>query len=229
MISKDFSEFPDHRNSFFELLKAIILHCFPVMFSLESNYLELIINSIIWAFKHNQSPIAILGLETAVILFQGYEQCDLSLSESFFSRYYTRFLNELLFVLTDLEHKNGFKLQCTVLSNMLAIAEKKNIKFSKDEDSVQFLRKHLFNLLSQAFPHLQRPQIETFVIGLFDLNKDIDNFKAHVRDFLINLRELPEDDPELFAEELELEHQRKLESMTKIPGMLSQLEDEQSE
>ena len=29
MINKDFSEFPDHRVEFFNLLRAINLHCFP--------------------------------------------------------------------------------------------------------------------------------------------------------------------------------------------------------
>lgn len=29
MINKDFSEFPEHRVEFFNLLRAINLHCFP--------------------------------------------------------------------------------------------------------------------------------------------------------------------------------------------------------
>jgi exportin-1 len=33
MINKDFSEFPEHRVEFFNLLRAINLHCFPGMFS----------------------------------------------------------------------------------------------------------------------------------------------------------------------------------------------------
>lgn len=31
MINKDFSEFPEHRVEFFNLLRAINLHCFPGM------------------------------------------------------------------------------------------------------------------------------------------------------------------------------------------------------
>ena len=33
MINKDFSEFPEHRVEFFNLLRAINLHCFPGMSS----------------------------------------------------------------------------------------------------------------------------------------------------------------------------------------------------
>lgn len=32
MINKDFSEFPEHRVEFFNLLRAINLHCFPGKF-----------------------------------------------------------------------------------------------------------------------------------------------------------------------------------------------------
>lgn len=32
MINKDFSEFPEHRVEFFNLLRSINLHCFPGMF-----------------------------------------------------------------------------------------------------------------------------------------------------------------------------------------------------
>lgn len=34
MINKDFSEFPEHRVEFFNLLRAINLHCFPGMFDM---------------------------------------------------------------------------------------------------------------------------------------------------------------------------------------------------
>jgi exportin-1 len=33
MINKDFSEYPEHRVEFFNLLRAINLHCFPGMWS----------------------------------------------------------------------------------------------------------------------------------------------------------------------------------------------------
>jgi exportin-1 len=38
MINKDFSEFPEHRVEFFNLLRAINLHCFPGMSMVHSRY-----------------------------------------------------------------------------------------------------------------------------------------------------------------------------------------------
>lgn len=60
--------------------------------------------------------------------------------------------------------------------------------------------------------------------GLFDLNQDLTTFKAHLRDFLISLKEFAGDNQELYLEELELEQERKrkadMEAAMKIPGLL---------
>lgn len=46
--------------------------------------------------------------------------------------------------------------------------------------------------------------MRTFVVGLFDLNKDINSFKLHLRDFLVQLKEFSEgDNSELYLEEKE--------------------------
>ena len=46
MINKDFSEFPEHRVEFFNLLRAINLHCFPGMsFCLVFSWIELTVCS----------------------------------------------------------------------------------------------------------------------------------------------------------------------------------------
>lgn len=80
------------------------------------------------------------------------------------------------------------------------------------------------NLLRNAFPHLQLPQIETFVRGLFELSVSEETFSSHLKDFLITLREFSGDNQELFMEDLELEQERKRqaerEAALKVPGML---------
>jgi exportin-1 len=80
-------------------------------------------------------------------------------------------------------------------------------------------------------PHINlisRAQIETFVRGLFDLNQDLTTFKAHLRDFLISLKEFAGDSQELYLEELELEQERKrkadMEAAMKIPGLVKPMD-----
>ena len=57
MINKDFSEYPEHRAAIFELLRAINKRCFPALLSLSPPQFKLIIDSIVWAFKHTVRDI----------------------------------------------------------------------------------------------------------------------------------------------------------------------------
>lgn len=100
-------------------------------------------------------------------------------------------------------------------------------------DNRTFLQTHMLSLLSNAFGHLQKAQIETFVRGLFDLNQDLTTFKAHLRDFLISLKEFAGDNQELYREELELEQERKrkadMEAAMRIPGLVKPADQEASD
>lgn len=69
----------------------------------------------------------------------------------------------------------------------------------------QFVRDYLMQLLQSAFPNLQAVQVKTFVQGLFDLKSDMESFKQHLRDFLVQLKEFGADNDDLFLEEKELE------------------------
>ena len=66
-----------------------------------------------------------------------------------------------------------------------------------------------FILSSLIFSFPLSVQVEKFISGLCDLNKDQNAFKNHLRDFLVQLKEFAsEDDLELlFAEEKEQEVQ----------------------
>ena len=54
------------------------------------------------------------------------------------------------------------------------------------------------------------------------MNQDLTTFKAHLRDFLISLKEFAGDNQELYLEEQELEQERKrkadMEAAMKIPA-----------
>lgn len=79
---------------------------------------------------------------------------------------------------------------------------------------------------------MSRNQISLFVQGLYDLYKNPEMFKAHIRDFLIQLKEFSGDNAELFREEHELEQERKkkveMDAAMMIPGMVkpSELPDD---
>lgn len=88
-----------------------------------------------------------------------------------------------------------------------------------------FLRDHISTLLIGSFPNLSKTQVARFVEGMFDVSMDLPNFKAHLRDFLIELKEFSaEDNSALFTEEQERERrQRELQVMAErssVPGMI---------
>ena len=64
MINQDFAEFPEHRVGFFKLLRAINLTCFPSLLELPPQQFKLIMDSVVWAFKHTMRDIADTGLNS---------------------------------------------------------------------------------------------------------------------------------------------------------------------
>jgi exportin-1 len=88
-----------------------------------------------------------------------------------------------------------------------------------------FLRDHICSLLLASFPNLTRTQVVKFVEGMFDIKMDLNTFKMHLRDFLIELKEFSsEDNSALYAEEQDRaareREQRILAERSAVPGML---------
>ena len=57
------------------------------------------------------------------------------------------------------------------------------------------------NMLNSAFKNLNKIQIETFAIGLFNKCYNKDAFKSLIRDFIIILKSFSENRDELYEEE----------------------------
>ncbi|KDN42106.1 hypothetical protein RSAG8_06964, partial [Rhizoctonia solani AG-8 WAC10335] len=245
MISKDFAEYPEHRSGFFKLLRAIDMYCFPALLSLPAIQFKLLFDSIIWAIKHTMRDIADTGLNLLLEIVNNFSSAEEAIANSFFQQYYLPMLQDTFFVLTDSDHKSGFKHQSLMLQRLFQLVESNSIHAPLLDPSTQptppptnqqFLREYTATLLKNAFPHLTPSQIQSFVIGLCDTCNDIGKFKLLLRDFLISLRESSnEDNAELYLEEKEAEQQRKLAeeraAAERVPGMLkpSQIKEEDEE
>ena len=246
MINQDFAEYPEHRVGFFKLLRAINLHCFSALLELPPAKFKLTMDSIIWAFKHTMRDIADTGLNICLELLNNVANTDPSISSAFFQQYLLNMLQDIFFVLTDSDHKSGFKTQCLLLARIYELIETERVTAPLwDPAQVQdpnmnnrlFIRQYTANLLRNAFPHVQPQYIEQFVNGLCSQASDLGQYKVHVRDFLITSREVAggSDNSDLFLEEKEAEQQRKAaeerELAAKVPGMLkpSQITEEDEE
>ncbi|CAE6450968.1 unnamed protein product [Rhizoctonia solani] len=242
---KDFAEYPEHRSGFFKLLRAIDMYCFPALLSLPAIQFKLLFDSIIWAIKHTMRDIADTGLNLLLEIVNNFSSAEEAIANSFFQQYYLPMLQDTFFVLTDSDHKSGFKHQSLMLQRLFQLVESNSIHAPLLDPSTQptppptnqqFLREYTATLLKNAFPHLTPSQIQSFVIGLCDTCNDIGKFKLLLRDFLISLRESSnEDNAELYLEEKEAEQQRKLAeeraAAERVPGMLkpSQIKEEDEE
>ncbi|KAG0001063.1 Karyopherin transporter [Entomortierella chlamydospora] len=236
MINKDFAEYPDHRVGFFKLVQAISQNCFPALMKLPAVQLRLIMDSVVWGFKHTMRDIADMGLSICLDIINNFASSDPVIANQFYQAYFLNLLNDIFYVLTDNNHKSGFKLQSQLLARMFFLVDSGAVQAplftpaqvaDPNMTNVVFLKDYMMNLLQNAFPHLQPSQIKTFTLALFATNRDPNKFKLHLRDFLIQLTEFGAADTEqneLFLDEREAEVEAKLktdrEAALRIPGLV---------
>lgn len=174
-------------------------------------------------------------------MVNNFASADPSVSNVFFQQYFLSIIQDIFYVLTDTDHKSGFKLQSLLLARMFQLIETNQITVPLFDPATVpdpnignsvFLREYTANLLKSAFPHVQKyasffrscpkpsfdadcarsSQIQTFVVCLGEFHSDINRFKLALRDFLVQLKEFSGDNADLYLEEKEAEAQQKAEA-----------------
>ncbi|XP_042048814.1 protein EXPORTIN 1A-like isoform X2 [Salvia splendens] len=236
MITKNFEDYPEHRLKFFSLLRAIAAHCFPALVHLSSEQLKLVLDSIIWAFRHTERNIAETGLNLLLEMltnFQGSEFCN-----QFHRTYFLTIEQEIFAVLTDTFHKPGFKLHVLVLQHLFSLVESAaltepiwdtaTVSYPYANNGM-FVREYTVKLLSSSFPNMTATEVTQFVNGLFESKGDISSFKDHIRDFLVQSKEFSaQDNKDLYAEEAAAKREKERQRMLSIPGLIApnEIQDE---
>ncbi|KAL0304547.1 UNVERIFIED_CONTAM: protein EXPORTIN 1A [Sesamum radiatum] len=236
MITKNFEDYPEHRLKFFSLLRAIATHCFPALIHLSSEQLKLVMDSIIWAFRHTERNIAETGLNLLLEMlknFQASEFCN-----QFYRTYFLTIEQEIFAVLTDTFHKPGFKLHVLVLQHLFCLVESgalteplwdvATVPYAYPNNGM-FVREYTIKLLSTSFPNMTAAEVTQFVNGLFESRVDLSAFKNHIRDFLVQSKEFSaQDNKDLYAEEAAAQRERERQRMLSIPGLIapSEIQDE---
>ncbi|KAL9225073.1 hypothetical protein vseg_001040 [Gypsophila vaccaria] len=236
MITKNFEDYPEHRLKFFSLLRAIATHCFPALIRLSPQQLKLVMDSIIWAFRHTERNIAETGLNLLLEMlknFQASEFCN-----QFYRTYFVTIEQELFAVLTDTFHKPGFKLHVLVLQNLFSLVQSGGITEPLwDASTVPyqypnndlFVREYTIKLLSTSFPNMTPAEVTQLVNGLFESTGDLPTFKNHIRDFLVQSKEFSaQDNKDLYAEEAAIQREKERQRMLSIPGLVApnEIQDE---
>ena len=93
MITRNFEDYPEHRPKFFELLRAITNHCFRAMLSLSPDNLKLVIDSVVWAFRHTERNVAEMGLNLLLEMLHAFQQSEFC--NQFYQLYYVTLMQEV--------------------------------------------------------------------------------------------------------------------------------------
>jgi len=84
-----------------------------VLLTLPPAQLQLIMDSVVWAFKHTMRDIADQGLTICLEIINNFAKSSPIIANQFYQAYFLNLLNDVFFVLTDNNHKSGkFSLTC---------------------------------------------------------------------------------------------------------------------
>jgi exportin-1 len=116
-----------------------------------------------WASKHDNREVESAGLNMCIELMNNIVETDAQTSSAFFNQFFIPILEDVFFVLTDTDHKAGFKSQSLLLARMFFFVESGKIQgpiYSPDKapagtSNKVFLRDFVSTLLSNAFTNLQ--------------------------------------------------------------------------
>ncbi|KAI8029177.1 Protein EXPORTIN 1A [Camellia lanceoleosa] len=236
MITKNFEDYPEHRLKFFSLLRAIATHCFPALIRLSSEQLKLVMDSIIWAFRHTERNIAETGLNLLLEMMKNFQTSEFC--NQFYRTYFVTIEQEIFAVLTDTFHKPGFKLHVLVLQHLFCLVESGSLTEPLWDvttvpypypNNAMFVREYTIKLLGTSFPNMTTTEVTQFVSGLFESRNDLSTFKNHIRDFLVQSKEFSaQDNKDLYAEEAAAQRERERQRMLTIPGLIApnEIQDE---
>lgn len=156
MITANFTDYPDIRLQFFKLMQAINQHCFAALFSIAPSHQKLVVNAIVWAFRHQERNICETGLDILQALLGNvaaaggegaqrfYQECvRLFVARAAASlprwvltvgvgtgwcRYFVSLMQDVLWVLTDRLHKFAFKQHVQILHHMFQLVETNQVR-----------------------------------------------------------------------------------------------------
>jgi exportin-1 len=95
---------------FFRFIRNVNAFCFTALVKLPPPQFKLVVDSIVWAFKHTMRDIADTGLQITYELLGNvhtWQQTNPAGAASFYRLYFIPLMQDIFFVLTDQQHKSG--------------------------------------------------------------------------------------------------------------------------
>ena len=206
MITANFEDHLDHRVGFFHLLETITEHAFASLMSLPVDAQKLLMNSIIWAFKHTDRQVSDTGLATLKLFLTALEQHPKSseVAQPVYAASFMDLLQDLLRVLTDRMHKTQLAEHSSLIQHLLALAVNGRVTVPlwnsvqgasapQDGSNTTFIQQFLAHILQQSFPNLGGETSAAFVRSLLSTTASAEAYREAIRDFLIRMLEFSAD------------------------------------
>lgn len=229
LITKNFEDFPEHRINLFTLLRAINKHCFQSFFQIPAAGFKLIIDSVLWAVKHQHTHIFETGLNILLEMLGNIERTNNDQVKSgFYRSFFLPIMHDVFYVMTDTMHKSAFETEAGILFHMFGLlqAEKVTIPLY-DTTGLQtcpsnqdYIKNDLSIVLPKTFPNLTPQQVLNFVSGLFDSASNEERFKNLLMDFLIQMKEYSE-----YFLQSQMDRRKEIEEQAKresVPGLATE-------
>jgi hypothetical protein len=116
--------------------QSVNMYCFNAFLSIPPAQFKLVLDSVIWAFKHTMRNVADTGLNILFQLLQNVAgQENNASSQSFYHTYYTDILQHMFSVVTDTSHTAGLTMHATILAYMFTLVENNKVSVSLNPQS----------------------------------------------------------------------------------------------
>jgi exportin-1 len=138
------------------------------LLKLDNRQFKFVIDSCMWASKHDNREVEYAGLNMCLELITNVAETPVTTSNHFFQQFFIPILQDVFFVLTDTDHKAGFKSQSMLLSRMFYFIQPADGSSPKIQGPIyqdgqvpvgtsnkDFLANFVAELLQTAFPNLQ--------------------------------------------------------------------------
>jgi exportin-1 len=123
MITANFQDYPEHRLAFFQLIAAVNRHCFPSLFAIPPLHQKLVVDSVVWAFRHHDRDIGDTGLDILQLLLANVAAAGPEIAQPFYTAYFLTLVQDILVVMSDRLHKAHFKMHATILRHLFHLVE----------------------------------------------------------------------------------------------------------
>jgi exportin-1 len=202
MITQDFVEFPEHRIHFYDLMLAIVKYCFDAFAQLTPDQLDMVFRAITWGFQHLQRHAAETSLTCMKLMLEKVMLVGASnpaWAQEFYGKFYLQLLEHVFGVLTDSLHYGELDQHAILLADMFGMLENGvvSIPLNQEDPTMNnqaFVQGYIMRQIAGAFSNLQEGQLQVITQGFFSYNQDVTKYTQHLRDFLIESKEVAGED-----------------------------------